>query len=96
MRRTRSLPIGDLVSLFLRQEGLETPLNERRLIDAWPVVMGPTVDHYTGGLFIKKGILYVHLTSAVLRQELSMNRQALVRKLNAHVGAAVITDIALR
>jgi hypothetical protein len=32
----------------------------------------------------------------VLRQELLMNRKALVHKLNEHVKAQVITDIVLR
>lgn len=96
MRRTKAVAVGDLVRLYLRQEGLETPLNERRLIDAWPQVTGPMVEHYTGNMFIKNGILFVHLTSAALRQELTMNRQTLVGKLNAAVGASVITNIVFR
>ena len=45
---------------------------------------------------IKNQILYVHLTSSVLRQELMMGREILVRNLNNHVGATVITNIIFR
>jgi hypothetical protein len=38
----------------------------------------------------------VHLTSPVLRQELMMTRQILVRRLNEKAGAQVITDIVFR
>jgi hypothetical protein len=37
----------------------------------------------------------VHLTSAVLRNELMMRRAGLVRMLNERVGAQVIADIML-
>ena len=87
---------GQLVRAYLRQESLESPLNERRLVNAWPEVVGPSIAAYTDGLFVRNQTLYVHLTSAVLRQELMMGRTLLVRNLNKHVGAQVITDIVFR
>lgn len=88
--------IGKLVQRFLRQESLESPLNEQRLLDAWPQILGPTIDSYTQNLFIRNQVLYVHLTSAALRQELMMGRELLVRNLNQKVGATVITNIIFR
>lgn len=88
--------IGKLVQRFLRQESLESPLHEQRLLDAWPQILGPTIDSYTQNLFIRNQVLYVHLTSAALRQELMMGRELLVRNLNQKVGATVITNIIFR
>ena len=93
MKRSNAQSIGELIRHYLRQEGLETPLNEVRLIKAWPEVLGPVINSYTKELYIKNQVLYVHLTSAVLRQELMMGREILVRNLNAKVGAQVITNI---
>ena len=81
---------------FLRQESLESPLNEQRLLDAWPQILGPAIASYTKELYIRNQILYVHLTSAALRQELMMGRELLVRNLNQKVGATVITNIIFR
>lgn len=81
---------------FMREEGLETPLNEQRLINAWKEILGPTIASYTGDLYIRNQILYVHLTSAPLRQELMMGRELLVKNLNRHVGATVIINIIFR
>ena len=47
-------------------------------------------------IYIKNQTLYVHLTSAPLRQELMMGREMLVRTLNRHVGAQVIANIIIR
>ena len=59
MKRNNAEQIGELIRHYLRQESLESPLNERRLISAWPEVL-------------------------------------LVRNLNRHVGAQVITNIIFR
>ncbi|MBQ9499995.1 MAG: DUF721 domain-containing protein [Bacteroidaceae bacterium] len=96
MKKREAQPIGNLVLSFLRSESLESPLNERRLINAWSEVMGPTIASYTRDISIKNQVLFVHLSSAVLRQELMMERKRLVQRLNEHVKAQVITDIVIR
>ena len=89
MKRNDAEQIGKLIQQFLRQESLESPLN------AWPQVLGPAAA-YTSKLYIRNQTLYVHLTSAALRQELMMGREVLVRTLNQRVGAMVITNIIFR
>ncbi len=96
MRRNNAEHIGDVIRLFLRQQGLESPLNEYRLVQAWKDVVGPAMARYTSNLYIKNQTLYVHLTSAVLRQELMMARELLVKNLNQQVGAQVIVNIVFR
>lgn len=96
MRRNNTERIGEVIRKFIREEGLETPLNEYRLIEAWKEVLGPGVASYTRDLFIRNQILYVSLTSPALRQELMMGREILVRNLNRHVGATVIVNIIFR
>ena len=77
----------------MREQGLETPLLQKRLIDAWPEVMGDSIASFTGNLFIRNQTLFVHLTNPSLRMELSMQRQDIVRRLNDHVGSQVIAEI---
>lgn len=96
MKRNDAQSIGQLIRAYLRQESLESPLNERRLVNAWPEVVGPAIASYTDGLFVRNQTLFVHLTSSALRQELMMGRDLLVRNLNKHVGAQVITNIIFR
>lgn len=85
--------IGDVLNQFLRDQGIETPLLQRRLIDSWEKVVGKTVSRYTGDKFIKNQTLFVKITNPALRQDLSMMRSKLVQRLNAEVGAMVIADI---
>ena len=93
MKRNNTEQVGDVIRQLLRQQGLETPLNEYRLVEAWKDVVGPVIARYTTNLFIKNQVLYVSLSSSVIRQELMMGREMLIRNLNAQVGSQVIVNI---
>lgn len=85
--------IGELVMRNLRVQGLETPLLQKRLIEAWPVVAGEAIARYTRDVNIKNQTLFVSLKAPALRADLSMRRQEFVRRLNEYVGNQVIADI---
>ena len=93
MKRSKTESITNLLNEFLREQGLETPLNQHRLIEMWPEVMGNAINQQTNDLFIKNQTLYLKIKSAALKNDLMMNRAALVQRLNEAVGAYVITDI---
>lgn len=85
--------LDEVLMKMLRAQGLETPLLQKRLIDAWETVAGPTVARYTTQKFIKNQTLYVRIANPALRQDLSMMRSQLLQRLNSHVGSMVIADI---
>ena len=53
MFRREVKSISDLLNKYLRAEGFETPLLQKRVIDSWEKVVGRTVASYTGEKFIK-------------------------------------------
>ncbi len=85
--------IRKLVLQALHEQGLETPLNQKRLVEAWPEVAGPVVARYTLNTYIYNQTLYVRLSNPALRADLSMRHSELTQQLNAVVGEQVITDI---
>lgn len=85
--------ISDLLNMYLRREGLETPLLQRRAIDAWEKVVSAGVARYTGEKFIKNQTLFVKILSPALRQDLTMMRTQLVKRINEAVGSMVIADV---
>ncbi|MGP1481089.1 MAG: DciA family protein [Hoylesella enoeca] len=87
------LPLSQILQRLLREGGFETPLNQKRLVESWSKVAGPTVAHYTSETFIKNQTLFVKLLNPALRQDLLMMRSQLICRLNAEVGSQVITDI---
>jgi len=93
MIHTKSQALQDVLLAFLRQEGLETPLLEYRITQAWAEVMGKTISRYTRQVFVREGKLQVQLTSAPLRQNLLMEHKRIAQRLNEYVGSYVISDV---
>ena len=93
MRKSNTERIDAIIQQFMRINGIETPYNQYRLIQAWPVVMGELIQHHTGNIFIKNQTLHVQITSPAIKQNLLMEHRALAQRLNEHVGAQVIEDI---
>ena len=87
------LPLDDVLKKLLREEGLEVPLLQKRLVDAWEIVTGNVVSRYTAEKYIRNQTLFVKITNPALRQDLSMMRTQLVKRLNEQVGSFVISDI---
>lgn len=85
--------INSLVERVVKDNGLLTPLLQRRLLNAWGDVTGDIVERYTTEKIIRNQTLFVRVQHPALRSELSMRKSILVQNLNAAVGAQIITDI---
>lgn len=93
MKRVKEAKLGDLIHAMLREDGLETPLNEYRATEAFGKVMGPAIERHVGNVSIRGGILYVQIRHAALRQELMMQRTSIIPRINQEVGAQVVSQI---
>ena len=96
MRRRQTQNIRELLDEVLKANRLDQRMYETRLMDSWKSLLGETIARYTGLVYIKNRVLYVQITSAVLRNDLLLSRQNLIKRLNEHVGKEVIKDIVLR
>lgn len=94
MERRKSEELTDVLHRFMRESGLESPLNQFRTLGAWHKVVGEQISKYTKEVFIRNQTLYVRLISPALKSNLMMRRKELVQQVNAEVGAYVIADIA--
>lgn len=93
MFRRKVKSIQDLLPGILRHEGLETPLQQQRILSSWDEVVGAPIAKYTAERFIKNQTLFVKVLSPALRADLSMGRSLLVKRLNERAGGQVIYDI---
>ncbi|MDR1120745.1 MAG: DUF721 domain-containing protein [Dysgonamonadaceae bacterium] len=96
MRRTNTQAIADLLKDFMSENPqLTVKLAETRLIQAWGELLGPMISRYTTNMYVTKKTLHVQISSAVLRHELMLCREKLIRDLNERAGMPVINDIIL-
>jgi len=96
MQRSKTQVLGEVISQILKEQNLQQPLLERRVVAAWETVLGKTVMQYTSDIWVQNRSLFVRITSAALRHELFLTRLQIRDKLNACAGAEVIKEIVLR
>ena len=93
MFRKKVLPLSQILREVMRKDGLETPLNEKRIINLWDQVAGPMAARYTTEKFIRNQTLFVKIINPSLKADLMMRRTELQVLLNQKVGAFVISEI---
>lgn len=97
MKRIRTKTITQLIPEFLRDEGLETPLLQHRIIhEGWKKVAGDVIQQHTEKITIFDQTLYVQCNSSVIRQEIMMRRTELIYKLNKFVDSYIINNIIVK
>ena len=88
--------VGDVLSEIIKINKLESGLNQVSVVDAWKNLMGNGVNNYTNNVALRNGTLYVELTSAVLREELSYGKDKIIKMINEELGKEVVLNVVLR
>ncbi len=96
MRRSKTISLAEAIKDYISEMNLGGKLSETDIINSWEETVGKAIASRTSKIYIKDRVLYVHLKSSVVRNELLMLREALREKLNARAGSEVIKEIILR
>ena len=89
-------PIGDVLKQFITQNKLEAGMDVVNVRDAWKNLMGNGVNNYTTEIQLKGATLYVALSSAVLREELSYGKEKIIKMINEELRKDLVTNLVLR
>lgn len=88
--------IGDILTTDLRKiVGPESAkgLDAVHAVNTWRQILGPTMARYSEGETFENGALRVRIKSAVLCNDLFMQRTELIQKLNQQLGKQIIYAI---
>ena len=96
MKEGRTKTIEELVSQVLKQMGLEQKFKEHEVVELWPEVVGQMIASRTKRVEVRDGRLFVTFSSAVVRNEILMVKEGLVRALNDRMGKEIVRDIVIR
>lgn len=96
MERKKSVHISEIIREILKKNNLKSRLDEVTITEKWEEVVGKPVARYTKNVYINKGVLYVELTSSVVRNELMMSRSHLIEQLNSKTGSNTVKEIIFR
>ncbi|HBI02354.1 MAG TPA: DUF721 domain-containing protein [Flavobacterium sp.] len=95
-RLNNESPISDVLKAFIENNKLQSGMDKIDVEKAWKDLMGNGVNTYTKEVILKGTTLYVTLTSAVLREELSHGKQKIITMLNDELRKDVVKELVLR
>lgn len=96
MKRTTAKPIGDILQEFFKRPYVAAKVAEGRLSEFWLEIVGDYVADHTRDLKLENHILYVSVSSGVIRNELFFRRDELMKLLNDRAGVKLINAIIVR
>ncbi|PZR22261.1 MAG: DUF721 domain-containing protein [Flavobacterium psychrophilum] len=88
--------VGDVLKQFMQENKLQPGMDKIDVREAWKNLMGNGVNNYTREIMLKGTTLYVELTSAVLREELSYGKAKIIKMINEELKREVVKDVVLR
>ncbi|WP_339834412.1 DUF721 domain-containing protein [uncultured Flavobacterium sp.] len=86
----------DILKEFIQVNKLDSGMDKVDVEQAWKNLMGNGVNNYTEEVLLKKTTLYVKLSSAVLRNELSYGKDKIIKMINEEMGKEVVKSLVLR
>lgn len=86
-------PIKSVLQDIVAQQPLKKGVQQVRICNAWAETMGQYVQSYTDAVRFSHNTLYVTLSSAPLKMELSYGQDTLVKRINVHLGGDFIKKI---
>jgi len=95
-RNNDNKPIEDILKEFVKTNNLQSGLDKVNVREAWINLMGNGVNNYTTAIELKHEVLFVQLSSSVLREELSYGNEKIVKMLNESLGKEVVKKLVLR
>lgn len=96
MRRTKTVTIGEVLKEFFSRPYVAQKVAEGRLPDFWRMAVGDQVANITTELKLERHILFVRVSSSVIRQELFYRRGELTRRLNELAGIELLNNIVVK
>jgi len=73
--------------------GIKSALDQETAITLWGVIVGDVVSGVTKAEKVESGTLVVKVKTAVWRQELHMQKEKMIKKINKKIGTKAIRDI---
>jgi hypothetical protein len=95
-RNNENISISDALKDFVKDNKLEKGLDRVNVQDVWKSQMGPAIEKYTTAIKLDRDVLYVQLSSSVLREELSYGKEKIVKMLNEELGKDLVKKLILR
>ena len=88
--------LGKVLSEIVESKALSRGITNEKINGLWNQLLGDNISQFTDKVELRNETIYVSLSSAPLREELSYGKEKIMRMLNEEMGKEIIKKIVLR
>lgn len=91
-----SVSLGEAIEKLLKVYKIEKPVRQNEALYYWSEIVGENIARHTTAEKVDYGKLYVRVDSPVWRNELSFQKEEILKKINERLKNAHLKEIVLR
>ena len=96
MRKSNQQSIRAVIKRLLKNQKLEGRLQELDVLNNCEEVLGKNLMKYISNLSFREGILVIKMKSAIVRNELSYQKNEILKKINKKTAKEIVKEIILK
>lgn len=96
MAKQKNPEMKRLIDQLLKAYGIKSRVDALDALKYWEDLVGNGIVRHITKCYVSNKVLYTHLDSSVVRQELSYVKDELLQKIQHKFGKELILDIVLR
>ncbi len=96
MARRSPTRAGQVLEEMFRELGIGRTLHQYEVLTSWKSIVGEQIARVTTPDRIDNGVLFVHVTSAPWRAELTARKREILQRIRSVAGNDAVTDIRFR
>ncbi len=95
-RKFEPQSISKVLGEIVKSKALNAGITNARVNELWHELMGANMANYTDKITLKGNTLFVSISNAALREELSYGKEKIIKMMNEQLDKAVIEKVVLR
>ena len=92
-RNSKEEKIDKVLDKFITQYGYKKRFKEHEIIEVFSEIMGPFLMKKVKSVYVNRQKLFLHLTSAPFKEEIKMQKTALVQQINKKLNSDFLQDV---
>lgn len=85
--------LQDIIVTLIKKQNLDSNINGLESIEVLESILGDNCTSYISKKYFKDGIIYLYISSSVLRSEISYKKKEIICQINNRLNQDIVKDI---
>lgn len=95
-KKNNLIKLGDAINQIFKQEKLDVKISQFTVKNGWKDIVGEIIAKSTSEIFFNGNTVFITLSSAALKHELSFRKEEILNSINKFCGYKLVDHIVIR